>query len=592
MTVIEARRRAGGGSLDCLFEPTSVAVVGASDDPSRIGGRPLRYLIEAPFQGAVYPVNPNRDRAQGLSCYARVEDIGKPVDLAIVSVPARAVLESVAACAECAVKAVILFSAGFAEVGENGLAAQQALTEIADSTGLRILGPNCLGAYNAHIGFYGTFSTSLEFGFPQAGRVGVVSQSGAYGAYVALLARRQGVHVGYWVTTGNECDVHVAECIAWMAQAPDIDVIAVYAEGVRDGRALLDALELARANAKPVVFLKVGRSSIGAIAARSHTAALAGSDAVFDGIFAQTGVYRARDAGELLDAAYACSRGRRPVNDRVGIMTVSGGAGIQMADDAQIFGLDVAPMPAPTQAELKTLLPFASARNPVDVTAQFFNRLELLPAFLDSMLSSGNYGTVVAFYTYVAAVESMAAPIADAVRAAVEKYPDRLMVLCIVGPPAVLCNYEAAGCLVFEDPTRAMRAAGVLNHFARAFERNPELREAPPASPPPKLPADPLNECAAKQLMSRAGIPGVPERLTLDLQDAQRAAAEIGYPVVLKLCGASLTHKTEVGGVILGVDSPGSLARCYEDLLANAERQGLRANIDGILVARQMPGGV
>ena len=476
MTPDRLERRAAGASLDALLKPASVAIVGASDDPARIGGRPLRYLKEAPFQGAVYPVNPNRDSAQGLPCYSQIQDIGEPVDLAIVSVPAKAVLASVEACAACGVKAVVLFSAGFAEIGDEGIAAQAALADICDRTGLRVLGPNCLGAYNAHIGFYGTFSTSLEFGFPRAGRVGVVSQSGAYGAYVALLARRRGVHVGYWVTTGNECNVNVAECIAWMAQAPDIDVIVAYAEGVRDGAALLDALELARANEKPVVFLKVGRSSAGALAARSHTASLAGSDAVFDGIFAQTGVYRAQDAEELLDAAYACSQGGRPINDRVGIMTVSGGAGIQMADDAQTFGLDVAPMPGDAQEKLKAMLPFASPRNPVDVTAQFFNQLDLLPAFLDAMLSRGNYGTVVAFYTYVAAVEHMIEPIASAVEAAAAKYPDRLMVLCIVAPPDILQSYEAAGCLTFEDPTRAMRAAGMLNHFARAFER-----QAPPS---------------------------------------------------------------------------------------------------------------
>lgn len=569
-----------------------MAVIGASDDPTRIGGRPLQYLIAAPFQGAIYPVNPNRASTQGLDCYARVEDIDAQVDLAVVAVPAPAVLETVTACAECGVKAAILFSAGFAEVGDDGATAQAALADIAARTGIRVLGPNCLGAYNAHIGFYGTFSTSLEFGFPQAGRVGVVSQSGAYGAYVALLARRQGVHVGYWVTTGNECNVDVAECIEWMARAPDVDVIAVYAEGVRNGQLLLRALKLARANAKPVVFLKVGRSSAGAAAARSHTAALAGSDAVFDGVFAQTGVYRAHDAQALLDAAYACSRGRRPPNYRVGIMTVSGGAGIQMADDAHTFGLDLAPMPMAAQVELKALLPFASPRNPVDVTAQIFNQLDLVPAFLDAMLDSGNYGTVVAFYTYVAAVESMVEPLRDAIEGAVAKYPERLMVLCIAGPPDVLKRYEDAGCLVFEDPTRAMRAAGVLSHFARSFEQASPGAEGPPVIKAPNLAPGPLNEHAAKQLIADAGVPVVRERLASTLAAARLAADEIGFPIVLKLCGAGLTHKTEIGGVILDVGSREALERCHGQLLANAKRHGVSADVEGVLVGRQMRAGV
>ena len=274
-------------SLATLFAPRSVALVGASENAARIGGRPLRYLRDGGFKGAVYPVNPNRDTVQGFKSYASVGALPETPDVAILAVPAAGTLSALKECADRNVGAAIVFSAGFAETGEAGRAMQEEIGAIARESHMRVLGPNCLGLFNAAIGYYGTFSAILDIEFIKPGPVAVVSQSGAYGSHIAHLARQRGLGIGHWITTGNECDIDVAEALRWIVDQPDVNVVMAYVEGIRNRDIFIDALETARAREKAVVFMKVGRSEVGAHAVSSHTAALAGSDAVFDAALRQ-----------------------------------------------------------------------------------------------------------------------------------------------------------------------------------------------------------------------------------------------------------------------------------------------------------------
>ena len=471
-------------SLTALLHPRSIAIIGASDDPARIGGRPLAYTRDAGFAGPIFPVNPRRATVQGLPAFPTIGDVPGPVDTAIIAVPAPAVVETAEACAGAGVKAVVVFSAGFAETGGEGRRRQDAMTAIARASGMRIVGPNCLGIYNSEIGFYATFTTTLEAAHPVPGGVGLVTQSGAYGSHLSLLATRRRIGIRFFVTTGNECDVDVAETIGWLARQPDISVIVAYIEGIADRDRLLESLALARERGKPVVLQKVGRTEIGADAVRSHTATLAGSDAVYDGVFRQFGVHRARDAEEMLDVAYAATFGAFPASRRVALMSISGGVGVQMADEAVACGLDVAPMSDRAQARLKAQLPYASPRNPVDITAQAFNDLGLIRSNLDVILEQDAYDAVVAFFTFVAAAEAMVEPVREILQDARRRHPDRLLVLSIVGPPDVVQHYEAAGCPVFEDPSRAVRAVAALARLAESFGR-------PRPIPPPFCPSNP-----------------------------------------------------------------------------------------------------
>ncbi|QJD59883.1 acetate--CoA ligase family protein [Pseudomonas sp. gcc21] len=575
-----------------LFQPRSVAVLGASDDTGKIGGRPIRYLKESGFQGRILPINPRRNQVQGLDAYPSIETAPGEIDLAIVALPSHLVIESIQACADRGVRAVILFSAGFAEIGVEGLRAQQQITEISRASGMRILGPNCLGAINLRHGMIGTFTSGMEGGLPAPGRIGFVSQSGALGSHCFAAFRERGLGFSYWVTTGNECDIEFADCLAFLAQDPDTDVIAAYIEGCRDGEKLKQALAIARKHRKPVVVLKVGQSEIGAQAAASHTASLAGSDAVYEAVFQQYGVCRAHSITEFMEMTYACLGRRFPVGKRIGLATVSGGVGVMMADKASELGLDVAPMPASAQARMKERWAPAAVVNPVDTTAQVTSDRELLSDFVELMLDQGNYDAVVIFLAHTGLVKETSDRLRDQLRPLRERYPKRLIMVTTLCRPEVRADYEADGLPVFEDPTMAVQAAGTLMRLGRDFE-TPLQVSAPDTSRTSQLslPPQELNEFTAKQYLARAGVPIVEERLAESAEAAVSAADVLGYPVVLKVVSPDILHKTEAGGVMLGLSDSAQVFDGYQKILARVHERVPDARIDGILVSRMVDGG-
>ena len=580
-------------SLDALLRPASVAVIGASNDPTRIGGRPIRYLRAAGFAGRIHPVNPKHREVQGLPAFPHMAAVPEAVDLAVVAVPAPSVVDTVEACAARGVRAAVVFSAGFAETGAEGRRRQRRLAAVAAETGIRVLGPNCLGVYNSEIGLFATFSTTLEDGFPAPGGAALVSQSGAYGSHLSLLARKRNIAVRYWVTTGNEADVSVPEALGWLAEQDDVSVIMAHAEGITDRDALVRALETARARRKPVVFQKVGTTEVGAMAARSHTAALAGADAVYEAAFRQFGAYRARDTDEMLDVAYAAGFGVFPESPRVALVSISGGVGVQMADAAVGLGLDVAPLSASAQSRLKAALPYASPRNPVDVTAQAFNRVELVADNLGIVFEEERHDAVVAFFTYVAAADGMVEPIRRAISAARARRPGRALVLSIVAPPEIVRRYEADGCPVFEDPTRAVRSVAALHRFSRIFAERSEAPDAAARAPrAAALPDGPLSERQAKALLAAAGVPVVGEELARTAGEAARAAAAFGAPVAVKLCAPGVLHKTELGGVALDVADEAEARRAFETVTSRARAADPALRIEGVLIAPMVAGGV
>lgn len=580
-------------TLSCLLAPKSVAVVGASDDPSRIGGRPIHYFKAGGFQGPVYPVNPKRETVQGLTAYPAVDALPEPVDFAIIALPAEVAVTAARACADAGVKGCIVFSSGFAEADDAGRALQEELAGIARDSGMRIVGPNCLGLFNAELGFYPTFTTTLDRGLPQTGPLSIVSQSGAYGSHLYFLARAQGLGMRYWITTGNECDVQVAECLRWLADDPETKVIMAYIEGSTDPEALIEGFERARANRKPVILMKVGRSAVGAEAAASHTAALAGADAVYDAIFRQYGVHRARTTQELMDIAYGCTRGIYPATRKLGLVTISGGVGVLMADTAEDYSLDVAPMPEDAQRALKAALPFAAVRNPVDITAQSFNQMSLVTTNMRIMLEKGGYDAIVAFFTSVAGSTLISDTLAAALAEGCAGHPDRLLVLSIIAPPEIVARYEAQGFLVYEDPSSAIAVIAALTSFgesfARAAETPAQIAVAPAAEP---LPKRTLGEAEAKQRLAAAGIPVVTETLATSAEEAVAAFARLGSPAVLKIASPDILHKTEVGGVLLDRRDAESVRAGYETLVARAAERAPAARIDGVLVAPMVTGGV
>jgi len=575
--------------LDHLLCPGSVAILGASGDPNRISGRPLRYLIEGGFKGAIYPVNPKRDEVQGVKSYATLADLPETPDVALLFVPAAATEQAVRDCVAKGVKAAIICSAGYAESGDEGLAMQDRIIAIARAGRLRLLGPNCLGVFNSGIGFFGTFTQSLDRDKPEPGPIGIVSQSGAYGSHIATLVRMRGLGVRYWITTGNEADIDVAECLEWMAGQDDVKVIMAYVEGVRCGARFRAALDLARRNRKPVIMMKVGRSDVGARAASSHTASLAGSDAIYDALFRQYGVHRATTTEEQVDVAYACSRGVFPAGNKLGVVTLSGGAGVLISDAAERHGLDVAPMPDGARKVLKELLPFATVDNPVDTTAQALNDMSLLSRNLEVMLEQGGYDMMVGFFSTLPMTRTLAAPLKEAIIAGCVGHPDQIVALEMIGPPDEVRAYEDAGFLVFEDADRAVQALGAMARFPAAWDG---LEQIPPIAAAAPVASGALSEHAAKTLLAQVGVPFLTEAVVKDEQAATDAANRAGLPVVMKIVSPDIEHKTEIGGVLVGVNTPDAVADGYRTLIERAALHCPDARIEGVLIAPMAPDGV
>jgi len=544
----------------------------------------------AGFKGAIYPVNTRYSDVHGIPAYPDIASVEGDVDLAIVAVPARIVPETLEACANKGVTSAFVFSAGFAKTGAKGQAAKARITTTARERGIRVLGPNCIGLYNADIVFFGTFTATFEDRFPQPGPIGLVSQSGAYGSHLSLLAAQRGLGVRYWVTTGNESDINVPEVIDWFAGCPDVSVIVACSEGLTNTSTLLRALGKARARGKPVIFMKVGTTEVGAEAVRSHTASLAGSDEVCDAVLRQFGVYRAHSSEEMLDVAYAAGFGVFPRSRCVALMTISGGVGVQMADAAVKAGLDVAPMTDEAQATLKRHLPFGASRNPIDITAQAFNDVGLVSSNLQLILDDGRYNSVIAFFSYVASSKSMVEPIFSALRDAKRQHPDCVLVLSIIGPTEIVRRYEEAGCPVFEDPTRAVRAVSALAYLRASFDRpapvHPETSEL---NPP--LPAGPFSEHGAGQILVGAGLPMAEMTLVTTAEHAVEAAATVGFPVAMKVCSSDVMHKTEIGGVALDVGDTDGVRTTFHRL-AQTGRAGTDGGFEGILLGRMAPPGV
>ncbi|MFK7942386.1 MAG: acetate--CoA ligase family protein [Paracoccaceae bacterium] len=576
-------------TLDDLITPGSVAVVGASDNPARIGGRPLNYFLNYGFPGDVYPVNPNRDIVQGAKAYPTLSDVPGQVDFVLVAVPAPAVIGVVREAIAKQAKCVMIFSSGFAEVGDEGAALQAELTELARSSGTRVIGPNCLGVFNHGHHFYPTFTSSLEYAPPLPGNIGVASQSGAYGSHIYMVARKKRLGINYWLTTGNEADVHTAEVIRLLAEAEDVHTIMAYAESIKDGPGLIEALEVARANRKPVIMMKVGRTETGAAAASSHTASLAGEDAVYDAILREGGCYRARSTEEMLDVAIACRPQIYPVGKKIGLVTISGGGGILMADAAEDAGLDIAPMPDDAQAAIKEVVPFAGPRNPVDVTAQFFNDFSLIDKFTALMLDKGGYDGLVGFWTSVAGNPKLSGELISRLNSAMEGRDNTLFIQSVIGPDEIIAQYEDQGFPCFEDPSRAVGAMAAAMFFGESFAQGRNIRPEIPDMPP--LPDGPLGEHEAKALLARAGLPMVEDVLVKSSGQAHEAVQAMHGPAAMKIASPDIQHKTEAGGVALHVTED-LAAQTYNQLTQNATKYDPDAHIDGVLVSPMVNGGV
>ncbi len=557
--------------LTPLLAPRSIAVLGASSDPTRIGGRPIAYMRAQGFAGALYPVNPNRSEIQGLKAYPSVADLPETPDVAIVAVPAELAAPAIEDLAKRGVKGVIMFTAGFAEMDDEGAVKQAQMVATARPPVCASSAPT---AWACSTPADPTTQRSRRRSTAD-GRCRAASASPASPARMARIftpSRATAASVRrLCVMTGNEADVTVGECIGWLAENPDVDVIAVYAEGIREAPGLIAALETARAAKKPIVMQKVGRSELGGKAAKSHTASIAGDDAVTEAVMREFGVFRARNSEEMLDIAHTATRKIYPAKNTLGVITVSGGAGVLISDVAESLGLAMPEMPMEAQQKLRALVPFCAPRNPVDATAQVSNDVTLVKTFTESMVRDGGYASVLGFFSMTASARRWPA-MREQLNAVKSENPDRLYVLSVIVAPERRDELEADGWVVHEDPTRAVTAIDAMGRFGAAFAA--KAVDAAPTVPAVTLPAATPSEAEAKRLLATAGIASAPEAACATADEAAAAAQRFGFPVVMKILSPDIVHKSEIGGVLLDVADAGAVRSGFPLLLERAKNSG------------------
>ena len=566
--------------LHSFFNPRSVAIVGASPDSTKIRGALLHLLQKNGYPGAIYPINPSYGEIGGLRCYPSAAAIGEAVDLALVAIPAGAVLPALEDCAAAGVRHAVIISSGFAEDDGAPPDLQDKIAAFARSSGMRVCGPNAEGFYNEPARVTATFSPAVDglaHDMPVATtrRVAVVAQSGGMGFALFNRGRALGLAFSSVVSTGNEADLTVADFLQHAAGDADTGGVLMFVETIRDPAGFRAAAEAAVAAGKPVVAIKIGRSAAGQMAAASHTAALAGWDAGYDAMFRRHGITVAADLDEALAVMGALMTNPRAEGNRVAILTVSGGAGALAADALSLAGLDVPELSEASQAAIRSFIPsYGSARNPVDLTAQGAHGGGTLRA--TELLMDDPAVDMVAIVTSLANPARVTLDAAD-LRALIARRRKPVLIYSYTLPSDLgRKTITEAGAVVLPSMT-------LLGAAARALAQPvPPARLPPP--PPARLPDGPMSEYAVKTLLAQCGIATAPFRLVTNAAGLDTAAAAVGFPLALKIQSPDIVHKTEVDGVRLGITDRDTLHAAHAAVLDAARRHAPAARIEGVLL--------
>lgn len=564
-----------------FFDPKGIAIIGASASPEKLGYGVTRNLIQSGYTGSIHLVAKKSGEIFGKTIHTNLQDVPDPVELAILIVPTPATPQAIEDCGKRGIRAAIIVSAGFREAGEEGAALEQRCVETAHRYGVRLLGPNCIGVIDTHLPLDTTF---LQPPMPAQGSIGFISHSGAFAAAIIDWAREQGFGFSRIVSLGNQADVNETDMLPLFADNPHTKVIAMYMEGISDGKRFIRiASETARK--KPIVALKVGRFESGQKAAASHTGALAASDTTFDAAFEKAGVLRAETAEQMFDWARALETCPLPAGNRVGILTNAGGPGVIAADALEREGLALAALSASTQKALVAALPpAASVHNPVDMLAsaspdQYADCLRLLLA--DENVDAA---MVILPPPPMFTAEDVAKRIiASASESA------KPVVVALMGSTLVKSasdTFQAARIPTYPFPERAASALAALTK--RAINLTAEKGQTADVEPRQPLQAGDLS---ADALMQAYGIPTAPIELARSVDEAVASADRLGYPVVIKIASPDILHKSDVGGVALNIQDASALREGYARMIKRIQKITPAPRLEGVHVQRQIPAG-
>jgi len=586
------------GGLKAVFEPRSIAVIGASRRRETIGYSILDSLLRDGYAGAVYAVNPHAEVVHSLRAYPSVVDLPGPVDLAVIVVPKEYVLQVARECGEAGVSALVIISAGFREVGGEGIEREQELLALVRKYGMRMVGPNCMGVLNTDpcVSMNATFAPTR----PPSGPVAFLSQSGAMGVTILDYAREYGIGVSKFISMGNKADISGNDVLEYLRDDESTSVILMYLESFGNPRHFT---RIARGltQLKPVIAVKAARSRAGARAASSHTGAMAGLDVATDALFAQCGVIRVDTVEELFDMGMGFGNAPLPKGDRVAVVTNAGGPGIIIADALESQNLKVAGFSEETRERLRRSLPEeASVHNPVDMIASA--DADSYRAVLETVLDDPGVDAVIASFVPPLGVhaEDVARAITDT--AAGREQPTLAVLMGRKGLQESRALLHAASVPAYIFPESAVRALVAMDHYRRWLERPAGKvrrfddvdggRARALVDAAERAGRWRLSEFAALSLLEAYGMPVVPSRPAADADEAVEAAEALGFPVVLKVMAPEISHKSDVGGVIVGLQSAREVRGAYYEMMDHLVESGVDAEqVEGVLVQQMVTGG-
>jgi len=573
-----------------LLNPGSIAIVGATNDPKRLGGGTvLRFLKQHGYKGRLLPVNPNYDDLLGLRCYRALADIEVPVDLAVFAVPARQVVDSIRAVPANHVKVAVVLTSGFGELDAEGVQLERELVGAARERGITIVGPNSVGVVNLANGVVPTISQYFDRAQIPFGPLALVSQSGAFGTALLAQAEIEGISFGYFISSGNEIEVEFSDFADYLLDQENVRVLCGYIESIRNGDRFAQLARRAAEKGKPIIILKVGRTQAGAAAARSHTGALAGSDAIAQSFFDALNVVRATDGENLLDLLRILERTPESLGKRLAILSHSGGAGVMAADAATLAGAELPPLPDDLRQNLASMLPkFASLSNPLDMTGGASLNGKLMADCLREVLAHDAFDAALLCVNLIWREGNVLMHELGELAGTVRKP----FAVSWVAPDATIAPaLRQAPYAVFSDPARSARV--LARRLVYDEDRRTLLRELSSARPA-FLPIAAANrfETVLQQAdaLSRYGIRTPRQTLAASSDEAVKFQVHANRPVALKIASPDILHRTEIDAVAVGVEGKNAVRNAYDTVLQNALRSFPNARIEGVLVQEMMAG--
>lgn len=584
--------QAAGNMLEHFFTPTSVAVIGASASPGKVGYDIVHNLIDARFQGDIYPINPKADQILDLHAYPSVLAVPGPIDLAVIVIPSKFVNATLEECGQKGIDSVIIITAGFKEIGPEGKALEQQVMDTAKKYGIRIIGPNCLGIISTDVGLNASFAPVT----PTNGHLGLMSQSGALATAVLDWSTQAGIGFNKFFTFGNQADVATIDLLRAWKNDPHINAIVAYMEAIGDGQTFMQVAE-ETSHKKPIIVVKSGTTSAGAKAAASHTGSLAGSDAAYDAAFHQSGVLRARTVQELFDYAIAFANQPLPLGKRLGIVTNAGGPGILCTDAVENMGMSLASLDPSTVEKLRTKLPpAANFHNPVDVLGDA--KAEVYDFAIRTLLDDPGVDGIIAIVTPQTSTE-----IPETAQAISDIQTSKPILTCFMGGTLmqqgieILMGNEVPNYAFPERAVAAFKAMADYQAWKQMSQETPKTFAADKSvieSAFARTRAEgrkDLNEVECADILSAYGFTLPKAKLCASADDAVAFASAIGFPVVMKIASPDILHKSDVGGVKVSLKSADEVRSAFETMLVNVRMKKPDADIWGVNIQQMVTEG-